>query len=455
MCSETSALGAKKFIWLILIFLFSVSHANNDNFINKINLSNNKVSYIYNKIADKLDKNITLNKDNFKEDDLNILKQEINIFNENFKNLQENVEDKDRTNWKINIENIKASINKINSLITEKKPKFKTIKNKLDKIEIQKNNKELKWKYWELMYYNDSFEGKHTSAWNIFSQEFFSAAKCGTPLNTLTQVILNQKSLLIKVNDRPSCSRFPNLIDLSTNAFDPLYRRYAGKQKWEYIELQAIGKDYYKRYIPVNFFKNAGISVSLKTPNSFIWNETFNLIWNSPKTLSYLNLTLISPKSEKTIYSKKDLKWGFLFSIPLNQIWTYRISFSSPFWTSPEFEIYNFSPLILNWKKLFPNTDNISLLSEIQILNEPAETEKNRLRFVIWNNNVNSIHFSQDSKNLDFYSVWDIVIFEDSLNIFDSSKPIKIQAFSSKTLTNFSLDSYSLPVKIFSGEFVR
>jgi rare lipoprotein A len=81
------------------------------------------------------------------------------------------------------------------------------------------------------MYYNDSFEGKHTSAGNIFSQEFFSAAKCGTPLNTLTQVILNQKSLLVKVNDRPSCTRFPNLIDLSTNAFDPLYRRYAGKQK--------------------------------------------------------------------------------------------------------------------------------------------------------------------------------------------------------------------------------
>lgn len=445
----------RKFIWFVLIFIFSTSYAGSENFVNKINLSNNKVNLIYNKIFDKLDKNIVLNKDNFKEDDLNIIKQEINLINSNFQNLQENVEDKDRTNWKINIESIKTSINKINSLIEEKKPKFKTIKNELDKIEVQKNNNELKWKYWELMYYNDSFEGKHTSAGNIFSQEFFSAAKCGTPLNTLTQVILNQKSLLVKVNDRPSCTRFPNLIDLSTNAFDPLYRRYAGKQKWEYIELQAIGKDYYKRYIPVDFFKNAWISVSYKTPNSFIWNETFNLIWNSPKTLSYLNLTLISPNNTKTIYSKKDLKWGFLFSIPLTQVWTYRISFNSPLWTSKEFEIYVFTQDILNWKKLFSNTDNISLLSEIKILNEPSETEKNRLRFVIWNNNINSIHFSQDSKTLDYYSVWDIVIFEDSLNIFDSSKPIKIEAFSSKTLTNFSLDSYSLPVKIFSGEFMR
>jgi len=445
----------RKFIWFVLIFIFSTSYAGSENFVNKINLSNNKVSYIYNKIVDKLDKNIISNKTNLSENDLENIRSEINLINSNFQNLQENVEDKDRINWKISIENIKNSINKINSLLESKKPKFKTIKNELDKIEIQKNNKELKWKYWELMYYNDSFEGKHTSAWNIFSQEFFSAAKCNTPLNTLTQVILNQKSLLIKVNDRPSCSRFPNLIDLSTNAFDPLYARYVWKQKWEYIELQSIGKDYYKRYIPVDFFKNAGITVSSKTPNTFLWNETFNLIWNSPKTLSYLNLTLISPNNTKTIYSKKDLKWGFLFSIPLTQIWTYRISFSSPLWTSKEFEIYNFSPLILNWKKLFPNTDNISLLSEIQILNEPAETPKNRLRFVIWNNNVNSIHFSQDSKNLDYYSVWDIVIFEDLLHIFDSSKPIKIEAFSSKTLTNFSLDSYSLPVKIFSGEFMR
>ncbi|MCK9271985.1 hypothetical protein M0P65_00365 [Candidatus Gracilibacteria bacterium] len=445
----------RKFIGFVLIFIFSTSYAGSENFVNKINLSNNKVNLIYNKIFDKLDKNIVLNKDNFKEDDLNIIKQEINLINSNFQNLQENVEDKDRTNGKINIESIKTSINKINSLIEEKKPKFKTIKNELDKIEVQKNNNELKGKYGELMYYNDSFEGKHTSAGNIFSQEFFSAAKCGTPLNTLTQVILNQKSLLVKVNDRPSCTRFPNLIDLSTNAFDPLYRRYAGKQKGEYIELQAIGKDYYKRYIPVDFFKNAGISVSYKTPNSFIGNETFNLIGNSPKTLSYLNLTLISPNNTKTIYSKKDLKGGFLFSIPLTQVGTYRISFNSPLGTSKEFEIYVFTQDILNGKKLFSNTDNISLLSEIKILNEPSETEKNRLRFVIGNNNINSIHFSQDSKTLDYYSVGDIVIFEDSLNIFDSSKPIKIEAFSSKTLTNFSLDSYSLPVKIFSGEFMR
>lgn len=445
----------KKIISLILILFFSISYANWDAFIDKINLSNNKVNFIYNKITDKLEKNINSNKSNLSENDLENVKSEINLINENFENLQTSVEYKDKINWKIQIENIKNSINKINSIIEEKKQKFKIIKNDLSQIQIQKNNSQLKWKYWELMYYNDSFEWKKTSAWNIFSQNYFSAAKCNTPLNTLTQVILNEKSLLVKVNDRPSCTRFPNLIDLSTNAFDPLFRRYAGKQKWEYIELQAIGKDYYKRYIPTDFFKNSWINLISKTPNTFLSNETFNLIWNSPKVLSYLNLTLISPNNTKTIYSKKDLKWGFLFSIPLTQIWTYRISFNSPLWTSKEFEIYTFSPEILTWKKLFQNTENISLLSEIKILNEPAETSQNRLRFVIWNNNVNSIRFSQDSKILDFYSVWDIVIFEDSLNIFDSNKPIKIEAFSSKTLTNFSMDSYSLSVKVFSGEFYK
>lgn len=71
----------------------------------------------------------------------------------------------------------------------------------------------------DITYYADMFEGRNTANGNIFSQTNFSAARCETPFNTLLQVGNNNTSVIVKVNDRPNCSKYPNVTDLSTIAF--------------------------------------------------------------------------------------------------------------------------------------------------------------------------------------------------------------------------------------------
>lgn len=73
-----------------------------------------------------------------------------------------------------------------------------------------------------ITYYADSFEGMKTANGNPFSQYYFSAAACEIPLNTLLQVRKNNTSVIVKLNDRPNCSKYPNLVDLSKTAFRTL-----------------------------------------------------------------------------------------------------------------------------------------------------------------------------------------------------------------------------------------
>ena len=77
----------------------------------------------------------------------------------------------------------------------------------------------------DITYYSDDLEGNRTSNGDVFSQKVFSAAKCVTPLNRFIQVWRGDRSLIVEVNDRPNCTKFPNLIDLSTTAFDFLGER--------------------------------------------------------------------------------------------------------------------------------------------------------------------------------------------------------------------------------------
>lgn len=74
----------------------------------------------------------------------------------------------------------------------------------------------------DITHYSDIFEGRKTANGNTFSQSFFSAARCDVPFNTLLQVGKGNTSVIVKANDRPNCSKFPNVVDLSKVAFEKL-----------------------------------------------------------------------------------------------------------------------------------------------------------------------------------------------------------------------------------------
>jgi len=90
----------------------------------------------------------------------------------------------------------------------------------------------------KILYYADSFEGKRTAGGDVFSQTFFSAARCVTPLNTLIQVINGERSVIVKNNDRPNCAVHADIIDLSKNAFTSIGKLSTGKLSGSIISLR-------------------------------------------------------------------------------------------------------------------------------------------------------------------------------------------------------------------------
>lgn len=68
-------------------------------------------------------------------------------------------------------------------------------------------------------YYSDAFEGGSTSNGDIFSQSGFTAATCDVPLGKNIYVFSAGTGAIVRVNDRPNCGRYPNILDLTKKVF--------------------------------------------------------------------------------------------------------------------------------------------------------------------------------------------------------------------------------------------
>ncbi len=71
----------------------------------------------------------------------------------------------------------------------------------------------------EATYYADSFEGSRTSNGEIFSQDGFTAAMCDISLGKNVYIASGNTGTIVRVNDRPNCLRYPNIIDLTKKSF--------------------------------------------------------------------------------------------------------------------------------------------------------------------------------------------------------------------------------------------
>jgi rare lipoprotein A (peptidoglycan hydrolase) len=89
----------------------------------------------------------------------------------------------------------------------------------------------------DITYYADSFDGRGTASGERFSQNVHSAARCSVSFGKLLQVSFAGKSLIVKANDRPNCSKYPNVVDLSSSAFKVLAPLSKGRLAGSVAEL--------------------------------------------------------------------------------------------------------------------------------------------------------------------------------------------------------------------------
>lgn len=425
----------KIFYYFILLSIFSWAHAYN---LPEVSLSNKILINEYKRLENNFEKSFSGKINNLNTNNKVIFEKNTQTIKELFFELDNKVKEKNKIDaGKIIIE-IKR---KVKETIIFLKNITQNIERTVNEVNSEPlDNYAKNEKYWELMYYADYFEWKKTANWNIFSHLYFSAAKCNTPLNTMTQVWLWDKSLIIKTNDRPNCDRFPNLIDLSTTAFDYFFERYKWKQAWSYIELWLASKEYYKKFIESNIFEDEAIIIKEKTPNSYLLNESIHINWELSLPNREIVLKIKTP-SGKIITLTKYIEKYFSFSYYLEEIWEYQIWFE---WSENNQKIYVLDNKIFDWKK-FLKTE-INKADNIKVIKDSLWKELNSYRIVIKWNNYNMAEIKIWDKVIYYSWIWDILLPENVIKDYDF---LDLIIKSSKTITGFSHDFYTEPVVIF------
>lgn len=303
-----------------------------------------------------------------------------------------------------------------------------------------------------ILYYADAFEGGHASNGDTFSQAYFSAAKCVTPLNTLIQVTNGKKSVIVKNNDRPNCALHPDIVDLTKNAFSAIGKLSSGRLSGSFIALKGVPKSYYKKYIPSAIFAPLGITLEQGLPNTYLPNETIHIsgreMLGKEDTLLYLQ----SPSGKDISLSrKKDASGHFEYAYPLSEIGTYHLVVTSGlgFETNTFADIVVLDPVIFSGKKLFPNDTPQSIASWSTEYIRFSEAESiYLLRFPL--KKFYTVTLKQWEKMIQYSGMENVAIKSNALANFQKDTGVEVTITSSDTSTPFSHDTYTTPSTIFS-----
>lgn len=179
----------------------------------------------------------------------------------------------------------------------------------------------------KLTYYADGFEGENTSNGNTFRQAGFSAARCNIPLNTLLQLRYGDTGIIVKANDRPNCSRYPDIVDLSKAAYS---RLSAGSSPGSFVPLGLVTNESVKEYLQTDFFADVGIGLDANIPDWYLPNETLRISGHTTDGNTESLIYVVTPSGQKISYGQDNLdKNRFEYLIPLTEVGSYEFVVAS------------------------------------------------------------------------------------------------------------------------------
>lgn len=305
-----------------------------------------------------------------------------------------------------------------------------------------------------LTYYADGFEGMKTANGNPFSQYYFSAAACATPLNTLLQVSANGTSVIAKLNDRPNCTKYPNLVDLSKAAFSAL-----GKPASEgsMTILGTVPKAYIKKTLPIDAFSSLGIALDSDIPNTYLKNETFHIAGKELAGKGYAILYLRSPSGKDiTLGAKAGSDGRFEYDYPLEEIGTYEMVLSSGlgFKTSISLDITVLDDNLFSVKKRGTAVKDPARLDRLDVerVELPDFTSVYLFRFS--DKDFHTLTIKSGSETFAYRGFRTIAIRSETLRSLGTETPVSVRVQSERSSTVFSHDTFTAPVTVFEKSMI-
>lgn len=118
----------------------------------------------------------------------------------------------------------------------------------------------------EATFYSDSFDGGTTSNGRPFDQRNFSAALCGEQLGQYFYVSTGSLGVVVEANDRPNCTKYPNVVDLSREAFRTLAPLSLGRLSAVSTTPVGWAPETPKGFLPRDTFSHLGVTLQSDIP---------------------------------------------------------------------------------------------------------------------------------------------------------------------------------------------
>lgn len=285
-------------------------------------------------------------------------------------------------------------------------------------------------------YYSDAFEGGSTSNGEIFTQSGFTAATCDIPLGKSIYVFSTGTGTVVRVNDRPNCTRYPNILDLTKKVFSLFAPVSAGRVSG----IQVDTLDSLNSFL----FRSLGIQLDADTPTVYFAGDGVEF---SGKVLNGKSNVIVFLQNEDT---KEELTK--LFSVESGKIFRARLTlpktpgkYSLVIASGNSFETRNIGYITLISRDTFYTSDvlpetNVRLFPRVEQIDGIPSIA---LASGLWGN----LEMNQDTKT---YQTSGTRFLFDSLPQYRTGKAtVKIEGYT--TSSGGSLDRTASIASLFSG----
>jgi uncharacterized protein YkwD len=295
------------------------------------------------------------------------------------------------------------------------------------------------------LYYADQFEDGRTANGDIFKHAGFSGARCNIPLGTLAQIRFGETSTTVKLNDRPNCTRHPDIIDLTRTAFSTLAPLSRGKIAGSFTSLGVLPSGVTKQYLPTDFFSPLGINLAPNTPNLYALGETLVIKGQTINGLSESLIYLVEPSGNIISYGQSGS--SIEYQIPLTQVGEYELVVAAgrSFSGAKSLRIEVLDPSITSKRQFFARAPSVAtpLTTErreaadltpsfiLRTPNAPINTEK-------------KLTIKTATREYSAQSMGEIALSEQELSRFTAGEVAQVRVGIRNSSTSYSLDTYSL-----------
>ena len=310
----------------------------------------------------------------------------------------------------------------------------------------------------QVLYYADDFENGGTSSGDRFNQSAYSAARCAVDLGRFIQVANGSKSVVVKVNDRPSCSKHPDIVDLTTTAFRSLAPLSKGRLSGSFETLGMAPSGYRKEPVSTGAFSDLGIKFDENVPNTYLPGETFRISGTVTDGKTDTVLFLKSPSGKKYSRSLPTDGNAFSYEVPLLEVGKYDLVVASGmgFSTNKTQPIHVLSEDTLAGRKTLSDVPVSMVVNDLRFVRKESSdlTPLNLLDLpAIGKKALRTVRIAQDGKTtLMRRSMGDVAFFPEDAEGFDANKPVRVTVTAAESSTDFSMDVFGAETVVFDAE---